>query len=102
VRRDADESAGAQHRARDRDRHVVLPEVDAIGVDGRRDVGPVVHDEERAGGARRRADRESRVVERARRRTLEPQLEQPRATGEIRVGECLRLSRPVSSGSTIA
>ena len=52
VGRDADDRAGAEDGARRRDREVVLPEVDAVGVRGAGHVGPVVHDEQRARPAR--------------------------------------------------
>src|SRR5262249_36597593 len=54
----------------------------AVGLDGARDVGAIVHQEERAGRVRERADRLRRGEELACDRGLQPQLEEPRAARE--------------------
>ena len=56
----------------------------AVGLDGMGDVGPIVHQEERAGGVRERTDRLRRREELPADRRLQAELEEPRAAGEQR------------------
>src|SRR5206468_4915954 len=78
-----------------RDRQVVLAEVYAVGLGGARDVGTVVHQEESAGRARERTDRQRRGEELARARPRPAELQDARPAPEQRGGERRRIAARV-------
>ena len=92
----ADQRAGADDVAGDRQRQVVLAEVQHVGAGGPRDVGAVVDGQQRAVAARRVGEHLQRLqlwrgLQRAEpllaRRALVPQLDDVDPAGQRRVGE---------------
>jgi hypothetical protein len=84
VGREADDPLVAHRRARLRDGHVVLPDVDAVRVGGLDEVGPVVEHEQRPGFAAQRAGGPGRVEDLLVGRVLLPELEDVDPVGERR------------------
>ena len=82
VRRAADQRVRPRELAGARDRHVVLPDVGAVGAGSRDEVGPVVEDEEGAGGGAQLTGDGGRREQVGVGRVLLAQLEDVHAAGE--------------------
>ena len=63
MRADADQGVGAEDASGFLDRQIVLAEMDAVSIVKLGDVGPIIDDEERAGGARYLTNREPAPTE---------------------------------------
>jgi hypothetical protein len=98
VRRDADDRTGAEERACRGGREIVLTEMHAVGANQRGDIGAVVDDQARTGAVGALLHRTGEVDQRARRRVLGAQLQQPRPPASI-CSASATTSRPAAASA---